>query len=68
MEILKRLHEDAHRKWPELWPNNKILYHNSALAHNMLSVKQFLVQKSITEMEQPPFSADLVPIDFCFQK
>jgi hypothetical protein len=31
----------------------------------VLSVKQFLAQKSITEMEHPPSSPDLAPNDFC---
>jgi transposase len=30
----------------------------------MLSVKQFLAQKSITELECPPYSPDLAPNDF----
>jgi hypothetical protein len=32
-------------------------------AHKTLSVEQFLAQKSITEMEHPPCSLDLVPND-----
>jgi hypothetical protein len=30
----------------------------------VLSVKQFLAQKSITEMEHPPYFPDLAPKDF----
>jgi hypothetical protein len=33
-------------------------------AHKALSVKQFLAQKSITQMEQPTYSSDVVPSDF----
>jgi hypothetical protein len=33
-------------------------------AHKELPVKQFLAQKSITEMEHPPCSSDLSPNDF----
>jgi transposase len=58
--MLKQLHEAVHRKRPELWPNNWILHHNNAPAHEALSVKQFLAQKLITEMEYPPYSPDLV--------
>jgi len=46
-------------KRPELWPNNWILHCDNAPANKALSVKQFLAQKSITEMEHPPFSPDL---------
>jgi hypothetical protein len=48
VEILKWLHEVVRRKRPELWPNNWILHHNNAPAHNALSVKQVLAQ-----MEHP---------------
>jgi hypothetical protein len=36
----------------------------NAPAHKVLSGKQFLTQKSITEMEQPLFSPDLALNDF----
>jgi hypothetical protein len=49
---------------PVLWPNDWILYHDNGLAHKALSVKQFLAQKSITEMKQPPYSPYLSPNDF----
>jgi transposase len=58
VEILMRLHE------AELWPNDWILHHDNAPVHKTLSVKQFPAQKSITEMEHPPCSPDLVPNDF----
>jgi len=44
---------------PELWPNNWILHHDIAPDHKLLSVKHFLAQKSVTEMEHPPFPPDL---------
>jgi hypothetical protein len=49
-ENLKRLREAMPRKRPELWPNDRILYHDSAPAHKALSVKQFLAQNSINKM------------------
>jgi hypothetical protein len=55
VEILTRLLENMPRKRPELWPNNWILHHNTATTHKVLSVKQFLAQKSNTEMENPPY-------------
>jgi hypothetical protein len=64
VEILKWLHGAIHRKRPELWPNDRIIHHVNALAHEALSVKQFLAQKSITEMERPHCSPDLPPSDF----
>jgi hypothetical protein len=36
----------------------------TVLPYKVLSVKQFLAQKSITEMEHPPNSPDLVLNDF----
>jgi hypothetical protein len=36
-----------------------------APVHKALSVKQFLAQKSITEMEHSLYSLDLAPNNFC---
>jgi hypothetical protein len=47
------------RKVPELW----ILHHVSAPAHKTLSVKMFMAQKSITEMEHPHYSPDLAALN-----
>jgi hypothetical protein len=41
-----------------------ILHHDSAPAHKILSVKQFLAQKSITDLEHLSNSPDLAPNDF----
>jgi transposase len=60
-EILKRLCEALHRKRPELWHNGWILHHDNAPTQKSLSVKEFLAQKSITEMEHPPYFPDLSP-------
>jgi hypothetical protein len=48
-----------HRRRPEVWTNNWILCHDNAPTHKVLSVKQFLAQTSITEMEHPLSSPDL---------
>jgi len=37
-------------KSSEFWPHDWIPRHGKAPAHKVLSVKQFLAQKSITEM------------------
>jgi hypothetical protein len=39
---------------PEMWSKDWILQYDKAPAHKALSVKQFLAQKSITEVEHPP--------------
>jgi hypothetical protein len=59
----------VHRKWQELWPKGWILHHNNAPAQKVLSVEQFVAQKSIIGMEHPPCSPDLPPCAFrLFQK
>jgi transposase len=63
VKIMKQLHEAECRQRPELRPNNWIFRHKNDSRHKTLSVKQFLAQKSINEMEQPPFSPDLAPND-----
>jgi hypothetical protein len=64
VEILKWFCEAVYRKRPEPWPSDWILHRDSAPAHKALSVKHFLAQKLITEMEHPPYSPDLGPDDF----
>jgi len=51
-------------KWPELWSIDWILHHDNAPSHKALSVKEFMAQKSITELEHPPYFPDLAPNDF----
>jgi hypothetical protein len=64
MEILKQLPEVVHRERPELWSIDWIPHHDNGPAHNVISVKQFLAQNSITELEHPPYYPDLAPNDF----
>jgi hypothetical protein len=64
VEILKWLHETVHRKRPELWPSVWIIHYDNAPAHKAFSVKQFVTQKSINEVEHLPSSPDLAPYDF----
>jgi hypothetical protein len=61
---LKRLHEAVRGKRPELWPNDCIFHHDSAPCHSAPSVKQFVAQKLITEVEHLPCSPALAPNDF----
>jgi histone-lysine N-methyltransferase SETMAR len=64
LEILARLREAVHQRRPELWPNAWISYHDNALTHNALSVREFLAKKSIMKLDHPPYSPDLAPCDF----
>jgi len=48
VEILLR--EAVCKERPELWPDEWIFHHDNAPSHKVLSVKQFLAQKTITEM------------------
>jgi len=65
VEILKQLHEAVHRKQPELWPNDKS---SPCPANNVLTVKQFLDQKSINEMKYLPCDFLLFPKIKCVLK
>jgi hypothetical protein len=64
VEILRQLCEVICRERPELWTNDWILNHDNAPVHKVLSVKQFVAQKSISEMELLPHSPDLALNDF----
>jgi hypothetical protein len=55
MEILEWLCAAVYRIGLELRPIDWILHHDNAPAHKVLAVKQFLAQKSITEMGHPPY-------------
>jgi transposase len=64
LEVLTRLQESDRRKRPKLWPDKWILHHDNAPAHDALRVREFLAKKSITKMDQPPYSPDFAPCDF----
>ncbi|KDR09008.1 hypothetical protein L798_01401, partial [Zootermopsis nevadensis] len=40
------------------------LHYDNALSHTSLVVQQFLAEKSIPIITQPPYSLDLAPSDF----
>ena len=64
-EILRRLLYSVREKRRELWKNNSwLLHHDNAPAHNARSIRQFLAEKNIAVLEQPPYSSDLAPYDF----
>ena len=41
-----------------------MLHHDNAPAHNALSIRQFLAEKNVAVLDQPPYSPDLAPCDF----
>jgi transposase len=61
---MARLREAVHQRRPELWTDAWILHHDSAPAHNMLAVREFLAKKSIMKLDHPPYSPDLAPCNF----
>jgi hypothetical protein len=69
VETVKRLYEALHRKRPEIWHNDLILYRDKAAAHKAASVKKLLDQKSISEMERTSYSLIWLHMTSgCFQK
>ena len=64
-EILQLLLRSVREKSGELRQDKSwLLHHDSAPAHNALSIRQFLAKKNIAVLEQPPYSPDLAPCDF----
>uniref|UniRef100_A0A3B4Z9Q2 Tc1-like transposase DDE domain-containing protein n=1 Tax=Stegastes partitus TaxID=144197 RepID=A0A3B4Z9Q2_9TELE len=55
-EILQRLLCSVRDLW--------LLHHDNTPAHNALSIRQFLAEKNIAVLEQPPYSPHLAPWDF----
>jgi histone-lysine N-methyltransferase SETMAR len=64
LEVLTWLRKSLQRKITEFWLDKWILHHDSAPVLDVLIVHEFLVKKSITKMDHPPYSTDLVPCDF----
>ncbi len=64
-EILRRLMRSVRDKRRDLWENNTwVLHHDNAPAHSALSIRQFLAERNVPTLEQPPYSPDLAPCDF----
>jgi hypothetical protein len=61
LDVLTRIRESVRRKRTELWPDKWVLHHDNAPALDVLRVREFLANKSITNMDQPPYSPDLPP-------
>ena len=64
MQVLQRLRDAVRRKRRDKWHGEWFLHHNNAPSHTSLVVQQFLADKSIPVITQPPYSPDLAPSDF----
>jgi len=64
VEIMKLLREVLRRTKHELWPNDGICHYDKTPSYNVLSVKRFMAQKLITDIEHPPCSLDVSSNDF----
>jgi hypothetical protein len=65
-DILRRLKDAVRRKRPEKWRiNSWFLLHDNAPAYRPLLAKDFLAKNNVTTLENPPYSSDLAPGDFC---
>ena len=64
-EILQLLLRSVREKRGKLWQDKSwLLQHDSAPAHNALSIHQFLAENNIAVLEEPPYSPDLALCDF----
>ena len=47
------------------WENGTwILHHDNVPTHKALSIRQFLAERQVAVLDQPPYSPDLAPCDF----
>jgi len=65
MQVLRRLPHAVWRKQCYIWQGEWFLHHDKAPSHTSLVVRQFLAEKSIPVITQPPYFPDLAPRDFC---
>jgi hypothetical protein len=63
-QMLTRLWESVWRKGPKLWPDKWIFHHCNTPAHDTLRACEVVAKKSITKMDHPPYSPDIVFCDF----
>jgi hypothetical protein len=64
LEVLTGLWESVRKKKPELWPDKWSIHHGIAPEHDALRFCEFLAKESITKMDNPPYSPDLVQCYF----
>ena len=66
-EILRRLIVSVRTKRRAQYENNGcLLHHDNALSHNALNIRQFLTERNVTTLDQPPYSPDLAPCNFFY--
>ena len=52
-------------KWPELWQEKSwLLHYENAPTHYAMNIRQFMADRNIAVLEQPPYSFDLSPCNF----
>ncbi|PNF22841.1 hypothetical protein B7P43_G02159 [Cryptotermes secundus] len=64
VQVLQRLRDAVWWKQRDKWQGQWFLHHGNAPSHTSLVVQQFLAEKNIPVITQPPYSPDLAPIDF----
>jgi len=64
VQVLQRLRDAVWRKRHDRWQGEWFLHHDNTTSHTSLVVQQFLNEKSIPVITQPPYSLDLAPIYF----
>lgn len=62
-EVLERLRKRVARVRPGI-ARTWMLHHDNAPCHTAVSINEFLTEKSIPVVPQPPYSPDLSPCDF----
>jgi len=64
VQVLQRWRDADRRKQRDKWQGEWFLHHDNAPRRTSLVVQQFLTEKSIPVIIQPPYSPDLAPSDF----
>jgi hypothetical protein len=64
VQVLQRLCDSFRRKRRDKWQEEWFLHHDNAPSHTSIVVQQFLAEKSIVVITQPPYCPDLAPSDF----
>ena len=62
-EVLERLRQRVHRVRPET-ADTWMLHHHNSPCHTAISVNEFLTNRCIPAVPQPPYSSDLSTCDF----
>jgi hypothetical protein len=63
MEVFQRLSEAIRRKRHDKGQRQWFLHHDKSPSHILFVMQQFLEEKNIPVITQPPYSPDLTPSD-----